>query len=161
MADKGLIEKTTLQAIADAIREKTGETGLMLPSAMAAAIEAISTGANFSFSITEVVAPGGKSLSGVHHDLGVAPDLILGFTDTPWGIVSSEDVQAFTAGRAYKGSTTWNTMVARYSGSTQNFRGIISGITSVSADETALTLTCTSYFFRAGISYYVIAVAIE
>ena len=41
---KGLISKAKLTAIADAIRGKTGETALLLPSEMAAAIAGIPTG---------------------------------------------------------------------------------------------------------------------
>lgn len=41
---KGLIERSTLTAIADAIRAKTGSSGQMLPSEMAGLIEGISGG---------------------------------------------------------------------------------------------------------------------
>ena len=44
MAEKGLISKSTLTAIADAIRAKTETSGTMLPSEMAAKIAGITTG---------------------------------------------------------------------------------------------------------------------
>lgn len=46
MADKGLIEKSTLTAIADAIRAKLESSDQMLPSEMAALIESIVTNPN-------------------------------------------------------------------------------------------------------------------
>lgn len=86
MADKGLIAKTTLQAIADAIREKTGETGSMLPSTMAAAIEAISTGAEFPASVKavdvqEYVRTSDFTSGGLNfnHNLGETPDIVIMF----------------------------------------------------------------------------------
>ena len=118
-------------------------------------------GGNFRFSVTEVIAPGGKNLSGVQHDLGVVPDLIVGFMDASFSSVSNEDIEAFIAGRTYKDSTTWNNMVARCSGSVQHFRGVLSGLSTVSVSETEISLASGSYFFRAGIPYYIIAVAME
>ena len=44
MAEKCVVNKSTLTDIADAIREKGGTSAAMLPSAMPAAIEAIPTG---------------------------------------------------------------------------------------------------------------------
>ena len=116
----------------------------------------------YAFSVTEVIpASNGRSLSGVHHDLGVTPDLIVGFTDTSFSSVSNDDIQAFVAGRTYKDSTTWNNMVARCSGSAQNFRPVLSGLSSISASETDISVTTSNYWFRGGIPYYIIAVAIE
>ena len=43
---KGLVERSTLTAIADAIREKTGSTAKMLPADMAGMIAAMSDGFN-------------------------------------------------------------------------------------------------------------------
>lgn len=49
MAEKGLITKDTLTAIADAIRAKTETSATMLPGEMAALISAIETGSTATF----------------------------------------------------------------------------------------------------------------
>lgn len=86
MADKGLIERSTLQAIANAIRAKTGETAQMLPANMAALISAISGSPFPSDVVTNLyvgtVVPTSNKWNGnleINHNLGVIPDLVLLF----------------------------------------------------------------------------------
>lgn len=160
MADKGLIAKTTLQAIADAIREKTGETGLMLPSAMAAAIEAISTGANYAFSVTEVIpASETATLSGVAHSLGVSPNVVMAFTDTP---LSNMKVMNYCYGLYGHLLTTGNWFCIGARSNNTDGKGsylALSGAGTVSADENTLTIDTSSGTLRfgAGRRYFVIA----
>lgn len=86
MADKGLIERSTLQAIANAIRAKTGETAQMLPANMAALISAIS-GSSFPNDVVThlyvgTVVPTSNIWNGnleINHNLGVIPDIVLLF----------------------------------------------------------------------------------
>lgn len=86
MADKGLIQRSTLQAIANAIREKTGETAQMLPATMAGLISAISGSPFPSDVITNLyvgtVVPATNMIYGsleINHNLGVIPDAVLLF----------------------------------------------------------------------------------
>lgn len=86
MADKGLIQRSTLQAIANAIRAKTGETAQMLPANMAGLISAISGSPFPSDVVTNLyvgtVVPTSNKWNGnleINHNLGVIPDLVLLF----------------------------------------------------------------------------------
>ena len=74
MAEKGWIGHSTLTAIANAIREKTGDTALLLPGAMAQAIGGISVGTKVYEGA--VTAPGSawKNFTfTIEHGLGHVP----------------------------------------------------------------------------------------
>lgn len=61
MAEKGWIGHSTLTAIANAIREKTGDTALLLPGAMAQAIGGISAGINGGKIVSGSITPASAS----------------------------------------------------------------------------------------------------
>lgn len=101
MAEKGLISKNIMQAIADAIRGKNGETAQMLPVEMAAAIEAISTGTAFTDSvkaafIQEIVRTEDKTSRELTftHNLGEIPDIVILFRSSSGTPVANEAVFA-------------------------------------------------------------------
>ena len=87
--DEYLIQGSALSDIADAIREKTGDSALMTPAEMAEAIAAIPSGgglpeginavATGTFSVTS--STGSKTIV---HNLGVIPRLIAIVAECPW-----------------------------------------------------------------------------
>jgi hypothetical protein len=82
MAEKGWIGHSTLTAIANAIREKTGDAALLLPGAMAQAIGGISTEAPV-YEAEVTVATDSSTLSyAFTHGLGKTPDAFLLFDET-------------------------------------------------------------------------------
>lgn len=73
-----LIQDTTLTAIADAIREKTGDEGEIAVSAMAEKIGKIvasNTGGNLTLKIGSFT-PGSAGIYTVTHDMGIVPDIV-------------------------------------------------------------------------------------
>lgn len=79
MADKGLIEKSTMEAIADWIREQTGSSAKMLPSEMIAALETIGglPAALKSIDSGTVTSASTKASYNITHNLGERPDFYL------------------------------------------------------------------------------------
>lgn len=71
---KGLIEDSTLTAIAGAIRTKTNTTDTMTPSEMAAKIAGITGAAKMTYG-SHTMAIGSTTMT-VEHDLGVVPNVI-------------------------------------------------------------------------------------
>lgn len=90
---KGLIKDSTLTAIANAIREKTGTTGAMLPAEMAALIQGITGGKIAYGSLTLPEKTGALTIT---HDLGVTPDIVY-IAQTDDATVSS-NTQVVTTG---------------------------------------------------------------
>lgn len=72
MAEKGLIEKSTLTAIADAIRAKLESSNKMQPSEMAALIASISPGAKLAMG--SVTVSSATTSYAINHGLGEIPN---------------------------------------------------------------------------------------
>lgn len=126
MADKGLIQRSTLQAIANAIREKTGETAQMLPANMAGLISAISGSPFPSDVVTNLyvgtVVPATNMIYGsleINHNLGVIPDAVLLFRAAASTPASGEILYITMIGNPlspkYAYSTTYYTPSDQYS----------------------------------------------
>lgn len=75
---KGLVKDSTLTAIANAIREKTGTTGTMLPSEMAALIQGIS-GTKVTYGEVTYSNVNAISTKTITHNLGETPNLFVMF----------------------------------------------------------------------------------
>lgn len=110
---KGLIEQSTLTAIADAIRAKTETTDTMLPSEMAGLIEAISTGVELPSWITEMefaeVTASGASNMKVSTSLSKVPTGYLFYSKTASKITSNKEILM-----AFKPSTIARLCVVEY-----------------------------------------------
>lgn len=72
---KGLVNDSTLTAIANAIRGKTETTGTMLPSEMAALIQGIA-GAKMTYGAHRIPENDIGASMTVEHNLGVVPNVI-------------------------------------------------------------------------------------
>lgn len=80
MPEKGLISKSILTGIANAIRAKTGGTDTMTPAEMAANIAAISAGsalANVEKAECVVATFASTGETTIAHSMGVTPDVVL------------------------------------------------------------------------------------
>lgn len=80
--EQGLIEKATMQDIADAIREKDGSTEGLFPSEMADAIRAISTGGAYETNIGQITLESRTTVSStvpfsIAHGLNGVPDFFI------------------------------------------------------------------------------------
>lgn len=106
MADKGLVSKSALTAIADAIRSKTNSAETMLPSEMAALIESIS-GIPDGINEIEVVT---HTLSSI----AVRFDVPCSFSERPFGYVAYNNVKANASASYDKQYTSFIAFVDGY-----------------------------------------------
>ena len=129
MAEKGLIEKSTLTAIADAIRAKLESSAEMLPSEMAAAIEAISTGAKIkkgSFTASSVTS------KAITHGLGEKPNYAVIY-NTSSSFSTAEVLVAYMSGSSKGGLATRN--------STNTVNHAFTGTPNVTVDTSKITFS--------------------
>lgn len=119
MAEKGLVNKSTLEDIADSIRAKLESADTMLPSEMAGLIESIATGYEV---VTGEIQTGHANSISVTHGLGRTPVLAVLFmalhkSDTSYTTVDrSMQANAYhingVSNGTYYNDTTSNTYAA-------------------------------------------------
>ena len=158
---KGLITKTILSDIADAIRGKTGSTAQIKPSEMAGMIEAISGGGNVAgIEICEHYdASAENSRIVLSHSLGAKPSYAFIIGMEPHGSIPAFKMRTSLIWPTSSGETSFTASNVRassdgasYTIGTQN-----SATFEATADSVAINVGTN---FAKGVHYYIILVAI-
>ena len=146
---KGLVNDSTLTAIANAIREKTETTATMLPSEMAALIQGI-TGAKLTYGTVTFATGSSKNTETITHNLGDIPNIFIIFAtrDGYGSLFNSSNIYVALMPDGV-GRTSWATSSGAYYQSGGNY---FNDITATSIKVTGISYMRGTYKWISGVA---------